>query len=319
MQQVWDAETDQWRSMVEHNDIPLYPRMHVAPNGGVFLSGHLKLTQLLDTNAGGSWQPIGDYNGQQREDGCSVMYDAGRVLIVGGGLPPQKTAEMIDLNQTSPSWQPAGSMAFARRHHNATVLPDGTVLVTGGTSGDGGPHPFNDLSKPVKTPELWDPVSCTWTKMADESVPRLYHSTAILLPDGRVLSAGGGEYRLQNGQENNNHDSRRDAQVFSPPYLFRGPRPDIASAPTHVGYNQTFDVGTSTPDEIQRISWIRLSSVTHSFNMNQRLNFLKFSVAESGLKVKAPQNRNVCPPGHYMLFLLNAMNVPSIAAIMQIH
>jgi galactose oxidase len=311
-----------WSEAARHNDIPLYPRMHVAPDGRVFLSGHLLLTQLLNTGTG-QWTVVGNSAGPQREDGCSVMYDVGKVLIVGGGLPAQNTAQVIDLNQPAPAWSTTGAMSFARRHHNATILPDGTVLVTGGTSGNGPPHPFNDLSKPVLQAELWNPATGNWRQLAAESVPRLYHSTAVLLPDARVLSAGGGEYRLPNNDPNNVNDSRRNAQIFSPPYLFSSTgalavRPGITSAPANVTYGQSFDVGTPNSGQIGRVSWVRLSSVTHSFNQTQRINFLDFTRGTSKLTVTAPANANACPPGHYMLFVLNQNNVPSVAKIIRI-
>ena len=235
-----------WSSISAFNQIPLYPWLHVAPDGRVFLSGPSKerKTQLLDPKTG-QWEVVGDtFVGKDREYGSSVMYDVGKVLITGGGRPPQDTAERIDLNQATPKWEPAGKMATGRRQHNATLLPDGTVIVTGGTSGDGPPHPFNDVTKPVKTAELWDPSQPEiWTPLAEETFPRLYHSTAVLLPDGRVLSAGGGEYRIDTveGQpENDPMHSHRNAQIFSPPYLFKStpekPRPDITSAPDEVAY-----------------------------------------------------------------------------------
>jgi len=318
VQQVLDPGKDKWRGIVEHKTIPLYPRMHLAPDGRVFLAGHLQTTQLLETRDPSKWQVVGKSKGQQREDGCSVLYDAGKVLIVGGGRPPQKTAEVIDLTQGTPAWKDAQSMAFARRHHNATLLPDGTVLVTGGTRGDGGPHPFNDLSKPVKEPELWDPATDKWITLAPEKESRLYHSTAVLLPDARVLSAGGGEYRLDNGHENAAKDSLRNGQIFSPPYLFRGKRPEISSAPESVKHGDTFEVGTSEPDKVGYVNWIRLPSVTHSLNMNQRFNFLKFTTGDAKLKVTAPADGKACPPGHYMLFVLNKDKVPSVAKIIRI-
>lgn len=317
-QQIYRA--GMWQPLVEHNTLPLYPRMYVF-NGEVFLAGALKTTQLLNTSGTGSWKVVGDSAGPQREEGCAVYYGEGQVLIVGGGRPPQATAETIDLTKMHPQWQPTDNMSIARRHHNATLLPDGTVLITGGTSGNGG---FNDLTKPVKFAENWDPKTGHWTKWAAESQPRLYHSTAILLPDARVLSAGGGEFALETdpNQANDPADSHRNGQIFSPPYLFKStaakPRPDITAAPASVGYNEEFNVSTSRPDQIARVTWVRLSSVTHSSNMNQRFNELAFTVSGGTVKAKTPIDAKSCPPGHYLLFLLNDDGVPSVAKFQHI-
>jgi galactose oxidase len=209
-------------------------------------------------------------------------------------------------------------MHFHRRQHNATLLPDGTVLVTGGSQATG----FDNLGAgaPVHTAELWDPHSGIWTRMAPEAVDRCYHATAILLPDGRVFSGGGGEYAPDPNVQQSNPpvNTHADAQLFSPPYLFKGARPVIANAPTNVAYGQTFDVATPAPNEISQVSWIRLPSVTHSFDQNQRINFLAFQIGADKVTVTAPSNGNVCPPGHYMLFLLNQKKVPSKAVIIQI-
>ena len=120
------------------------------------------------------------------------MYAPGKVLVMGGGDPPTNTAEVIDLNQSSPTWRAVGSMAFARRQLNATLLPDGNVLVTGGTSSPG----FNDPAGAVHAAELWNPTTEQWTTLASSSgIPRVYHSTALLLPDARVLSMGGNGFQ----------------------------------------------------------------------------------------------------------------------------
>lgn len=309
-----------WTSIVNFRGLPQYPRIHLAPNGRLFMSGPLQLTQYLDTSGGGQWTVVGNRINGFRDYAPSVMYDEGKVLYVGGGNPPTNAAEVIDLNQPAPAWKATGSMSIGRRQHNATLLPDGTVLVTGGTSGNGGPNMgFNDLTQPVKKAELWDPATGNWTVLAEESTPRCYHSIAVLLPDARVLSAGGGEYRPDNVHENDPQDSHRDAQIFSPPYLFRGPRPDITDAPAEVGYGQTFDVKTSRPDQVSQVNWIRLSSVTHSFNQGQRINFLKFTSDATSLKVTAPATAQMCPPGHYMLFVLSQDKVPSVAKVILIH
>jgi len=203
-------------------------------------------------------------------------------------------------------------MAYARRQLNATLLPDGKVLATGGTSGGG----FNNATGTVFAAEMWDPATGTWSTMAGMQVPRLYHSSAVLLPDGRVLSAGGGRPAAAGEEPATEH---RDAEIYSPPYLFKGARPTITSAPTtRLGYNQTFLVGTAEATSITKVTLIRLSSSTHAFNMNQLINNLNFSQGGGGLNVTTPLNSNLCPPGHYMLFILNGNGVPSVAKIIQI-
>jgi hypothetical protein len=336
LQQIW--KDDKWIDNAKFDDVRYYPRMHVVPDGRVFMTGPLNLTQFLDTTKA-QWAALGNRSPGQganvlMEYAPSVLYDEGKILYIGGGqAPPSNAVKMIDLNQPKPLWQDAKkNMAFPRRQHNGTMLPDGSqhngtmlpdgsVLVTGGTMGSGGPNNgFNDLTPghPVHTPELWDPSTGIWTKMADEGVDRCYHSTAVLLPDGRVLSGGGGEYFPTPNTPNPLKDSHADAQIFWPPYLFQGARPDITAAPDQVTYKTTFEVGTSNPGDVGQVNWIRLSSVTHSFNTNQRINFLKFTSDGKKLTVTAPDSKAVCPPGHYMLFVLNKAKVPSIAKIINI-
>lgn len=182
-------------------------------------------------------------------------------------------------------------MHFPRRQHNATILADGTVLVTGGTKGPG----FNDLSpgKPVHVAELWDPVTEAWTELAAE-VDRCYHGTAVLLPDGTVLSAGSGEFAVDGGP-NDANDSHRNAQVFHPPYLFQGPRPEIASAHTEIDYGKPFSLEITGP-EVGRVTWVRLASVTHSFDQNQRINFLEFTDHADRLGCGTPSRHSVADP-----------------------
>jgi galactose oxidase len=308
----------------------LFPRLHVTSDGLVFMSGPQVQSWTLTLPGGGRWTQVAPRDNALRDYAPSVLYDVDKVIYIGGGndqgtRQPTAAAEIIDLSATPPRWKPTSPMNFPRRQHNATLLPDGTVLVTGGTRGGGGPGAppgFNDLGpgEPVHSAELWDPATGRWTELAAEQVDRCYHATAVLLPDATVLSAGGGEYRPVNGVDmpNDPVDSHRDAQIFSPPYLFKGARPDISAAPDSVDYGATFQVGTLQPNDIGRVSLVRLSSVTHSFNMNQRINVLAFQVAGGVLKVTAPKSPNVCPPGHYMLFILNRQGVPSVARMVQV-
>jgi galactose oxidase len=306
----------------------LFPRMHVASSGIVYMTS-LVQTWSLDLSGTGTWTSL---PGVVQPNGLcdyapSVLYDVDKVLFAGGGNPPTANAETIDLSQAQLAWVATDPMNFPRRQHNATVLPDGTVLVTGGTRGGGAPgtaEAFNDLDpgQPVHIAELWNPQTGQWTMLAAEQTDRCYHSTAVLLPNGRVLSAGGGEFILNEGTpqqvENNPQDTHYDAQLFSPPYLFKGPQPQITSAPDSVPYGGTFQIGTAQPTQIATVSLIRLSSVTHSFNAGQRINYLSFQVTGGTLTATGPANANVCPPGHYMLFIVDQQGVPSVATIIQL-
>jgi len=234
------------------------------------------------------------------------MYQPGRILYAGGGdSPPTNTAEVINLNDANPTWRYTGSMAYARRHMNATILPTGDVLVTGGTSAPG----FNNFAGAVHAAELWSPNTGTWTTLASNQVNRLYHSTSLLLPDGRVLHTGSGDGASA--------PRELSYELYSPPYLFQGARPSITGAtPAAVGYGQNLAVGTPDAASIAKATFIRTGSVTHAFDHAARLVPLAFSQVNGGLSLTLPGSRTTAPPGPYMLFLVNANGVPSIGRIM---
>lgn len=303
--QVWTLSGG-WRDLTKaKRGLPEYPFMHLAPNGAVFLAGPGRTTRYLDTSGRGRWRTVARRTFGPRPEGSSVMYAEGRVLTLGGADPPTASAEVIDLNARRPRWRKVSSMAFRRRHHTATLLPDGQVLVTGGTAGRG----FNNESGAVLAAEIWDPATETFTQVADMAVPRIYHSTALLLPDGRVLCAGG---------EGLGGTPRPNAEIYSPPYLFAGPRPGIGSAPAAITYGQTFFVGTANAADISRVTWLRLGAVTHGYNQDQRINRLAFTRVPGGLAVTAPADPRLCPPGYHMLFILNGAGVPSVSRIIRI-
>jgi Galactose oxidase-like, Early set domain/Fibronectin type III domain len=297
--QVWNGDGS-WRNLTAaRTSLPLYPFMFLAPNGKVFNAGPNTITRYLDTAGTGSWTDVGARS-IYRDYGSAVLYDNGKVLLVGGQDPPTNTAEVIDLNAPNPVWRSVAPMAFPRRQCNATLLPDGKVLVNGGVSGSG----FNNRDTPVYPAEIWDPATETWSRMASQTQPRWYHSTAILLPDGRVVSAGG--------------DDTLTAEVYSPPYLFKGARPTISSAPGSANYGETFFVGTPQANGVTKVNFVRVGSATHAFNMDQRICRLNFAHGGGGLNVTAPSDSKLAPPGYYMLFLLDAGGVPSVAQMVRL-
>jgi galactose oxidase len=270
------------------------------------VAGPANATRFLDITGNGAWINGPTRLGGSREYGSAVMYDDGRILYAGGNRTTN-TAETIDLNVGSPQWQWTGSMAFARRHLNLTVLPTGEVLATGGVGGT----VFNDVTAGVRAAELWDPETGNWTTLASSAVTRGYHASSLLLPDGRVLHAGSGEGAGAPDQKN--------AQIFSPPYLLRGPRPEVSAAPDDVAYGATFRLETPQADEIVKVSFIRLGATTHAFDENQRFQWLSFTADATGLTVTAPSSSNRAPPGHYMVFVLDAADVPSVGRIIRLH
>jgi Domain of unknown function (DUF1929) len=294
-----------------------YPMAFQAPNGKVFNVGPQPTMGYLDATGTGTWTSLGDRvdpansigNGK-RTYGTAVMYEPGKIVLIGGVDPPTKTAVTININGSSPVTTQVGSMVAARRQHNSTLLADGTVLVTGGTSGPG----FNDATQGLLTTELWNPTTGQFKTLKSAVKPRLYHSLALLLPDARVLSAGG---------DGADAPTYPNGEIFTPPYLLNSDgttatRPSIVSAPTSITFNSSFAVTAGTND-IARMTLIKLSSVTHSTNFDQRFLNLSFTKTGTGLTVTAPTSGNVAPPGYYMLFALNAAGVPSVSKIVKLN
>ncbi|HEX2327121.1 MAG TPA: carboxypeptidase regulatory-like domain-containing protein [Candidatus Angelobacter sp.] len=299
--QVYQMATNSWRNLSTAQLVmQLYPPMFVAPNGKVFFASHT--SRYLSTSGTGAWSTVGStVFGAVRSYGPGIMYDAGKVLLVGGADPPTATAETIDLNAATPAWKSTGSMHFPRRQHNAVILPDGKVFIVGGSSAGG----FDTSTSPVLPTEMWDPATGQFTVMASIGVYRGYHSIAMLLPDGRVLS-GGGNVGGANGQ------------IYSPPYLFAGGRPTISSAPSAAGYGQSVFIGSPDAASIKQVTFLRLTSTTHTFDESGRFMRLSFTPGTNGLNVTMPANGNMAPPGYYMLFILNGSGVPSVAKIIQV-
>jgi hypothetical protein len=296
--------------------------------------------------------------GSVREYGSSVLYGPGRILVAGGessaiSAVPTPTAEVISLLDQNPSWRTTNSMNHARRHMNATVLPDGKVLVTGGTTANCANE--TDESNAVLEGELWDPISEQRSSAGTMQEARLYHSIALLLPDATVLIAGGGQGGSC-GSPAQNFNTHTTAQIYSPPYLQQpGTRPVIGGLLNSYGANE-FHYGQSlwfwlygdpngvgNSDTIKQVSLVRLPSVTHCFNQNQwfrtylNTNDPRYSLYldpndndpnaaiiyrhwtnTNDLARQLPSRPEELPPGHYMLFAINTAGVPSVATIVRI-
>jgi hypothetical protein len=243
------------------------------------------------------------------------MFQPGKFMKSGTAMEPHAatvtsaaTTYVLDMTQPSPAWQPTGPMTFARTQHNLTLLPDGSVLVTGGSSNSR----VDDLTAAVYDAELWSPATQTWTTLPRMQTPRQYHSTALLLTDGRVLVGGGGRNGLTPSSD------EPSVEFYSPPYLFRGPRPTVSAAPRRITYGMSFSIGTPDAARIASVALVRPGSVTHAFNEDQLFVPLAFTPGVGGLTIQAPASGSIAPPGYYMLFIVDASGVPSVAPFVSV-
>ena len=273
--EIYNPITNTWTELLGAPlDLTYYPHMFVLPDGRVLAASTAEspiVTQALDITTQ-TWSVI-DPNAV--DGGSAAMYLPGKVIKSGTStnpddpvVPSETTTYVLDVTQATAAWRETAPMVFPRTYHHLTILPDGNVLATGG-------GPTTDavgVNEAIKAAELLSPVTETWATMASMQKPRLYHSTALLLPDARVRVAGGGRFNAVNEPTD-----QLSSEIYSPPYLFKGTRPVITLAPVQIGYGGTMTVQTPDASRIASVSLIKLGSVTHAFNMDQRYVPLSFT------------------------------------------
>ena len=289
-----------------------YPRGFVGSDGAVYVLQQNRQIIRLTTDGQGTLQDTGGRLDWGKYFEPSLMHVDGKgnpfsVLSVRD----DKQVQEVDISTNPPTIARVGSLAYDRKWGNATLLPDGEVLVSGGS------EVLNELTNVAYPVELYNSSTGTWTLGASAAIPRLYHSATLLLPDGSVLTGGGGAPGPVN---------ELNAEIYYPPYLYLkdgsgnpAPRPQIISAPTTaLNLNQNFLVTVGASDIISKINLIRLGANTHSFNAEQRLIPLPFS--QSGTQITATLNASakLAPPGYYMLFVFNSSGVPAVAKTISI-
>jgi YVTN family beta-propeller protein len=327
----WDAATG-WRRMpgIGWSTVtsePGYitnwhPFLMLAPNGKLFHFGPTDKMNWVETNGNGTLTNSGQTipGTQYPKEGSWGMYNEGQIVVAGGGASTTRgsdsttgtssaAAYKVDLRNSTPLVTSTSPMTFARQFANTVILPNGEVMVIGGNGG----IKFSDAAS-VLTPEIWNPSTNVWRTVANHATPRNYHSVALLLPDGRVWSGGGGL--------GGNAADHRDAEIFTPPSLYDvdgslAVRPKLTSAPSLIGIGAQFSV-TATPS-LSRFTMIRLSSQTHSVNTDLRFLDVPFSETTPGnYQLTAHSNINVMAPGYWMLFGLNSSGVHSVAKIFKV-
>lgn len=304
----------------------VYPFLVPRPDGKVETVGPLDAMTTLDTSGTGALGLAKSRDGLGRGYGSFATFGIGKVLVAGGGTltegdqtnVPTRTAVVVDVNGGT-GVAPTGSMSVGRRQHNLTVLADGSVLATGGQSRS--VNGLVDLDHPVFAAERWNPATGTWTVLAGAARVRQYHSSATLLPDGRVLTGGGGIC----GVCRDVGYLEKNVEYFSPPYLFRkdgsgqlASRPLIAAAPTTSGYGQALAIDTPQAGSIAKVGLVRLGAPTHSEDQGQRYVPLSFTAAGTRISATSPTTSNVAPAGYYMLFVTDTAGVPSVARIVRL-
>lgn len=311
--EIFDPVAKTWTSLSNaNNPFETYPFIYLMPDGRLIHIGGSEYatdTDILDLETS-NWSVI---DSRIIDGGSATMYLPGKFMKAGSASdsqnsgPSTNTTFVLDTMQPSPAWRQTAPMAFPRSFFNLTMLPDGTALATGGETDKNG----GNIANAVYAAEMWSPASQTWSTMASMHTPREYHGTAILLPDGRLLESG-------MGADFGNVPNELSAEFYSPPYLFKGPRPTITQAPATIAYGSNFFVGTPDAATITSVSLIRTGAVTHFFDQNERYLPLTFTQTAGGLTVTSPIDGNTAPPGYYMLFIVNSSGVPSIAPFVQV-
>ena len=274
-------------------------------DGRVLVAGPLRGDVGLLNPAGWTWSSVPQLGGDHYYGSGVLLPDgpsgSSKVMLIAGDQ--SAATEVLDAENLGAGWSPRAPLPQTRRNANSVLTPDGAIITIGGNALDNFTTPRFDALR-------YDPAANTWTSLAAQAESRGYHSTALLLPDGRIVSAGDDGPSGGGGQSD-------EIEVFSPPYLFKGARPVIGSAPDQVAYGATFAVGTLDTD-IASAVLVAPGAVTHSNDMHQRLIPLTMTPSTGGLTLTAPATAAIAPPGYYMLFLVNAQGVPSVAKFVKL-
>ena len=310
----------------------LYPGLHVLPNHAVFYSrtGWGRATNGIPpanddstyfaflpspTNTG-AWTSITP-SSVNRCKGMSVMilqnsFPTVRILVVGGsdaGGNGINSAEVIDLSilSAASTWVSTGALpdTLPRRQCNAVLLPDNTVFVAGGVLSNNSPC------------MLYNPATNNWSPMDELPSVRAYHSVMLLLPSGKVMMAG--------GTADSGFSGNPGIEIYSPPYLFRGARPVVSSAPSLVHHGQSFTIESPDAASIVKVVLVRPMAVTHQTDAEQRvleMPYIHDHANPTRLTLTAPHGghpHSIAPQGYYMLFAINNNGVPSVARWIYLH
>jgi hypothetical protein len=313
--EIFNPAGPSWQAKPTTDPWPMYPHLFLTENGRLFYSGGnvfpavfnitLPPAGFLNATTSALVPVSGLSQPDNRDQSATVMLppvQSQRVMIMGGGAMMSNgtldNVDIIDLDAANPHYVAGPHMIHARMHLNAVLLPNRTVFVTGGANG-------REMD-PVYESEIYNPRTNNWSQAATSRIARMYHSFALLLPDGRVLVGGSNPPEME---------PELRLELYSPPYLFGGTRPVINQAPSQASYGSTIQIQTTQANSIKWVSLIRPSAVTHSVDTEQRVVDVPAKrIAPGVLQLKLTGDHDVAPPGWYMLFVTNDDGVPSEAS-----
>ncbi|MEK8030306.1 galactose oxidase-like domain-containing protein [Ideonella sp. DXS29W] len=312
--EVYNAATG-WRTLTTANSDAAYgarvqawnyPRAWWAPQGNVITFNPMGEIWSLDVNGTGAVTQSSVTMASGAPTLPAAMFQPGKILSVRDA----GQAVVVDINGADPVVSSTAPLVGDRQYGNATILADGKVWVNGGSSTG------NDLVGAFYDSETWNPATGTWTVGATAQKARLYHSISMLMPDGSVLTGGGGAPGPV---------TQLNAEIYFPPYLYKtdgsglpATRPGIVTAPTAATWGQNIAVAMNNKNAVARMTLVRFGAVTHAFSNEQRFQDLSFTQTGKNISVTLPSAANVAPPGYYMLFAIDANGVPSKAKILRV-
>jgi Galactose oxidase-like, Early set domain/GlxA beta barrel domain len=325
---LFNVKTLQW-SAGPFRYFPTYPALFLTGSGKLFYTGSStgygpaakgRQPGLWDVRRD-TFQPVdGLPDPQDAETSGSVLLppaQAQRVMILGGGgvgeskLVTSRTA-IADLASPHPRYTRGPNLAVPTRYPESVILPDDTVLVTGGSSQYRGSHASdNHIAR------IYHPQTSTFTRAAAPEIGRDYHSEAVLLPDGRVVTLGSNPL-FGNAENSKPGFFEQRIEIYSPPYLFHGPRPRITGGPQQLALGGSGGFTTSNPADIAKVRLLHPSAATHVTDLQQRSIALTYTRTANGIRVRIPSQQALVPLGWYMLFVDNAKGVPSVARWVQV-
>lgn len=327
--EIYDPATKKWKYTEKLRKFPTYPALFLMDNGKLFFTGSNAGYGLADEGRDpGIWDVETDTfqkvpglsDPDLLETSASVMLPPAqdqRFMVIGGGgigesEESSEKSRLVDLKQAKPRFKDGAKLEKGTRYPSASLLPDDTVLITGGSKDYRGRGGSNILQA-----RTYDPKTDTYQRVADPRVGRNYHSGSVLLPDGRVLIFGSDSLFADKANTRSGVFEQR-IEIYKPPYLFADSRPKVSAGPKRIarGGSGTFEVTSEKP--IRTAKLMRPTSVTHVTDVDQRTIALETTRTANGIEVTVPKNQALVPSGWYMLFVTDDQGTPSEAVWVEV-